>query len=248
MKLTSSKHIINKIYRDFKPSKGLDVNDVVNWIDEALQGIGCGGEIIKKTETITISSHRGCLPCDLYTISQVSYKGFPLMYGSQTFDYSCHDDDCQATKIISRDTYTVQGPYINTSFEEGEVCLYYRAFQVCKDGFPLIPDTYSFREAVMWYCVFKMALGGYEHPALKFQDIEQRWLKYCSMAENEAKVFSIDQYESFMRNWLRLSPNRPRWDNFFDNSIYSRNPDSLHVPGVEVTIDPNYTIPNNLFE
>lgn len=247
MKLISSKAIIGKIYRDFKPSKGLDINDVVNWIDEALQGIGCGGEIIQKTETISVSSHRGCLPCDLYTILQISYKNVPLMYGSSTFDYSCHDDSCKSVNIVSRDNYTVQGPYINTSFEEGDVCIYYRAFQVDNEGFPLIPDTYSFREAVMWYCIYKMALSGYEHPQLKFQDIYNFWLKYCSMAENEAKVFDINQYESFMRNWLRLSPNRPSWNNFFDNSTYNQDPDTLHTPGVEIAIDPNYTIPTNLF-
>jgi hypothetical protein len=48
-------------------------------------------------------------------------------------------------------TYKIQGNFIYTSFEEGEIEVSYQAIATDEQGFPLIPDNSSFTRALELY-------------------------------------------------------------------------------------------------
>lgn len=212
-KSKSVKFIINKVFRDLGMtiSQHTDVlTDMIEWAGEALEGIGGISPTEDKSATIKIKDSRGVLPCDLYLINQVCYNGHPLKYGSQTFNFAQHCEDCVNQHCSSFYSYTVNPNYINSDVPSGDcVTIYYKAFPVDEEGFPLVPDNYSYSEAIFWFIVYKLIMRGFEHPnkemTLSFANMQ--WLKYCTQAENQSKMFDISQAESFKNQWVRLIPN-----------------------------------------
>jgi hypothetical protein len=115
-------------------------------------------------------------------------------------------------------SYTVNPNYLNTDLPDGEqVEIFYQAFPTDEQGFPLVPDDFSYMEAIFWYIVYKLMMRGFEHPnrQVTFEFAYAQWLKYCSQAENEAKMFDIPQFDSFKNQWVRLAPNINPGDDFF---------------------------------
>jgi hypothetical protein len=141
-----------------------------------------------------------------------------LQYNTGTFPVGdC--TECENKFGSVKHTYFVDGGYIKTSFDSGAICISYKAFDTDEDCFPMIPDDISFKEALFWYSYKQMLLGGYT-PAINGIDYnfaDAKWKFYCTQARNQSKYPSIDKYESFMNQWVRLVPNLNRHSNFFEN-------------------------------
>lgn len=117
------------------------------------------------------------------------------------------------------DYYDTHKDYLITSFPEGEIYLIYSGVPVDDDGFPLIIDTFKYKEAVTWYCIYRMLLRGYEHKSMKdFTVPFQLWEKYRAQAINESKKFSQDDMERFKNMWASAKPNAEAWESFFINN------------------------------
>lgn len=93
-KLVSSKSIIAKVYRDFKPTiPGWEASGI-EWIGEAMEAIGQTAGLIKKVtgnpdclDAIFVENYRAKLPCDLVNLNAVEYNGMRLPYGGDTTGY-----------------------------------------------------------------------------------------------------------------------------------------------------------------
>lgn len=262
-KTTSSKYIISKIFRDVNPQNDNFIIDAFEWIGEALEFVGTIPQYTLKTAKVDIEGHKAMLPCDLYLIEQVSYKGYPMRYGSQSYPFGLHCSDCISTPAATSsltphyvwitnpnaeptdvennfqplqigfdgryadEVYYVDNNWIKTSFEEGEICIFYRAFVTDEDGYPEVPDYVQFKEALYWYCRMKMIGSGFNDPVFNYQEAEQRWLKYCSQARSKANIPSVQQMENIKDRWVRLIPQLNVDKNFFrelgTEEVLSRN-------------------------
>lgn len=223
-KTISSKAIINKVFRDLGPAMTLNADiliDMIEWIGEALEGIGSTGQLTDKQEVLEVKNGRVAIPCDLYLIKQVAYDNRPLRYSSSSFNYTIHCDGCvnerAYTDMHVQKSYYVDPGYIHTDVEDGDsICLMYMAFPTDEDGFPQVPDNYSYREAIFWFIVMKMMMRGVKvHAPITFADANNQWLRYCSQAEAAGKLFDIPRAEAFMNQWLRMAPNIRRYESFF---------------------------------
>ena len=143
----------------------------------------------------------------------------PLQYGTSTFPGHIHCDKCSNQFAKSKETYVVDGDYIKTSFQDGFICLSYTAFPTDEDCYPMVPDNISYKEAMFWYIYKQMLLGGYipSMNGIGYDFADNKWKYYCTQARNAANYPSIDKYESFMNQWVRLIPNLNRHANFFEN-------------------------------
>ena len=83
----------------------------------------------------------------------------------------------------------------------------------------MVPDNISYKEAMFWYIYKQMLLGGYipSMNGIGYDFADNKWKFYCTQARNAANYPSIDKYESFMNQWVRLIPNLNRHANFFEN-------------------------------
>ena len=129
-KTTSSKRVIGKVFRDFKPVHSEWVTDAIEWIGEALELIGSfagtykkstGNEDSENEDTngpITIENHRAKLPCDLESIFMVEYNGGRLPWGGDvTLPGLVCDDrttdvepnpDYQSSEVLAGNSQSVQ--------------------------------------------------------------------------------------------------------------------------------------------
>tara|TARA_R100001440_G_scaffold18479_1_gene31269 strand:- start:632 stop:1540 length:909 start_codon:yes stop_codon:yes gene_type:complete len=144
----------------------------------------------------------------------------PLSYATGTFPKALHCDDCVNEVAKHKETYFVDEGVIKTSFVSGKVCLSYKAFPCDEDGYPMIPDDVSFKEAMFWYIYKKLLLGGlitHSVNGINYQFADEKWRYYCSQARNAAVYPDIDRWESFLNQWVRMIPNMNRHNTAFEN-------------------------------
>jgi len=91
-KTTSSKEIINRLFRDFPGFNSNRISDCIEWMGDALEEIGYINLTIKKVECIDVLNYKGHLPCDLYKINQMYYNGRPITQGNGNFTYGNYNN------------------------------------------------------------------------------------------------------------------------------------------------------------
>ena len=230
--LVSCNVILNKIFRDlgFTIAQETDyLTDMVEWIGEGLEAIG-SAELEMCTHKGTVKDNRVCLPGNLFYLEMVTYQGKMLPSSSQTYEYGnkAFDDKLEVNGLYS---FFISGGWLKTNVPEGEeIFFHYKGFPVDENGYPKIPDVYTFKEALFWYILYKMMMRGFEHPnkQITFQTANSQWLKYCSQAEAESKLMDLPRMNTFKNKWVRLIPNIQPLENFnVDNNpediIYPRN-------------------------
>lgn len=227
-KAVSCKRVIDKVFGTYGTllSQHTDrlIGEGIVWVGDAIESIGSVVNLEDKTGHLTITNGRTPLPCDLHLIQSVSYKGNWLRYGSQTFNYNLHCDECVNATINQGDySYTVNPNYINTNIEDGEqICVFYKAIPTDEEGFPLVPDHVAVSECLFWYITMKLMLGGFEHPVkgIDYNEAKANYIKYRTQSENQLEMFDIPRFEAFSNSWSRLIPNTNAAENFFySNSI-----------------------------
>lgn len=95
--------------------------------------------------------------------------------------------------------YNLNGRFINTSFESGNIYPYYRAYPTDENGYPMIVDSYKYREACFWYLTKMLLLQG--HPVskeLNWERAEAMWEKFRSKAAAEGIDTSADKLEGLL--------------------------------------------------
>jgi len=225
-KAVSCKRNIDKVFGTYGNllSQHTDrlLGEGIVWVGDAIESIGSVMNLEDKTAHLTIVNGRTSLPCDLHIIQSVSYKGNWLRYGSQTFNYNLHCDDCVNATISQGDySYTVNPNYINTNIKDDEeICVFYKAIPTDEEGYPLVPDHVAVSNCIFWYITMQLMLGGFEHPnrQINFDKAEYNYIKYRTQSENQLEMFDIPRFESFANSWARLIPNTNAATNFFYNN------------------------------
>ena len=119
------------------------------------------------------------------------------------------------TSTYGVDYYSINPDYIITSFEDGEITIIYQAFMVDEEGFPKIPDTPKYKDAVLWYIIRTMILSGYKHPFISFGDADQMWEVKRKKAANDIKISTLDEKQRALNLTTRVRFSRELGDNFF---------------------------------
>ena len=71
----------------------------------------------------------------------------------------------------------------------------------------MVPDNIYVKQALEWYIIRQMMMGGYVHPVFNWQVADQKWGHYCVAAGNDMMYPSIDKMESMKNMFVRLVPN-----------------------------------------
>lgn len=223
--------IIAKIYRDLNLEDSNFINDAIEWSGEAIEHIGAYNQLVRKEAVLEVTSYKVGLPSDLYSLLQVSYAPgdgidtdnfkdkakYPLPASNATIHNGIHSGTSGGRPVVWEESYILNPNFIHFTFEEGVVGLSYMAINLDDNGYPTIPDDISYKEAVTWYIIQKLMLGGYKHidPSLTFFTSRQLWLQYCSQARNKAMMQDLGDLERFKNNWVRLVGSVDTSFNFF---------------------------------
>lgn len=214
LKTTSILTVLDKIYRDLNIQGSSRDIDIIEWCAEAIETLGYSISYISKCKVIEVCDYRAALPCDISELEMVvageTGNGLPMLKSATL-----------AINVPSRN-YTVNGNWIKVSFRTGHLFIRYKGLQTDEDGYPLIPDDVSYKEALMWYCTKKLILGGLT--SLAFPNTqsflvfaEAKWDRYAGLARGRSLMPDIATMESIKRQWTRIIPQMNRFDNKFSN-------------------------------
>ncbi len=124
-------------------------------------------------------------------------------------------------KTNFKPVYTLNGGYINVNVRGGFLTISYQAFNTDEDGFPMIPDIASYKEAIYWYVTMKLkfpeVMRG-QCPADIYMEIKNNWHIYRRQAYGECTMPNVDELQTMQNNWQRLVPEIEENHTFFTHS------------------------------
>ena len=106
-------------------------------------------------------------------------------------------------------TYVIANGYIKTNVRSGYIMMAYQAIQTDCDGYPMIPDEISFKEAIYWYINMKLMYPKWAEGRVRdavYYDARRSWNFYCKQAYGDALMPNADKLESIKNAWIRLIP------------------------------------------
>ena len=185
-----------------KKVQDLPYDDMVTWAYGALSLIG-GLSQYERVENfpLKVEEYRAKLPKNMYEITNCSEKPFRT----------------------NKDTLTV-------GIEEGTIYIEYLALPIGEDGFPLIPDDESYREAITWRIAKFLSIQGVlPNPRLTPDYCDNQWQWYCGQARAEAIAPTPDQWDRLNKVYKRMVPLTNEFENNYANldkgeNLYRHDP------------------------
>ncbi len=145
----------------------------------------------------------------------------PVKLANHTFMNSLVCDEDPAIYDNIYDEYTiVNGEVIRFSFQEGSVAIAYWRQKVDNNGFPMIPDQYSYMEAIANYIIMKRAKRDFvnqrQGSSTVWKALYQEWLIYCNQAANHAMMpKGVDEHQNLLEQGQHFFPKQKRYYGFF---------------------------------
>ena len=222
-KVCSSKQIIARVFRDFKPSNSGWIEDAIEWIGDAIDIMKCAPGYCETYRDLNVVDYKVEIPCDLESILGIQYKGARLRYNGGL----AMQRTWKTNIPLGLETYTLNPGTIETSFAEGCIRLHYWGLPVDCDGYPMVIDSAKYKEALTWFILMKMMGRGFKHQVFNYKDAKTMWETMYPRAQNDCKMPNIDQMENWKHNWVGVVKNLNRADNFYQTYGSGYNPQAF---------------------
>ena len=221
---------------------------------------GKGGEPL-----LELNDYQAALPLGLHSIVQAVYTPtntahgpyYAMRYGSGSFDpvpkltltdignpTDPNDDTTTTVDEFIGDTnlsmdyvYVVAEGYIKTNIKDGFIMLSYTRIPLDEDGYPKVPNKFSFLEALYWYITMKLNYPKWVAGELRdgiYFEMRRSWNYYRKQAYAEALMPEGDQLTSIKNTWNQLVPDLNTQNTFHSTvgeqeRIYNQNTSSWRL-------------------
>lgn len=240
-KKISVKNIIAKVYQDLDLSNDIDIGRLIEWSAEALNKINVYHQLETKYERVYINNYKAEIPCDLVYLNNVGHDGHQLdkASGGEIFHNTGDNYPYVTPRAVNQDkitnsafiygmsymfktgdTFLMENGWFKTSFNKGHIDIQYQAMGLDEEGFPLVPDHESFRDAIFWYIVHKyFYIKAISEERFKwfYQDADVKWRYYVTQSGAEAMMPDVYTLENIKRNYLQLLPKVNSYESFFSD-------------------------------
>lgn len=177
------------------------IEQAVRYTLQFMNKVGYPQMYENKLADVEIEDHRGMLPCDCISIVQVmdgcSRETLKLM--TDVFD----------SYAESIPAYKIQGRCIFTTFHDGKIKVAYRAIKTDKMGFPMIPDSPLFIEALGLYIKVKVFTYKFDEgkvPQGVLQNAKQDYAWAVGQLNSEMTLPNYDEMEIMTNMFNQLIP------------------------------------------
>lgn len=166
-------------------------------------------------------SHKNISEINGITIADDEIMERPMSSQSQLYDVNLSRYYLNSLSDLQKGdvTFFVKPGWIVLNRKDGFVKLAYKAIATDEKGYPIIPDTASYQEAIYWYVMMKLSfpkflrgkLGGkgVNSSASVYNYIQQQWNFYRNQAYAEAMMPTESDMISIKNEWTKLIPD---WD------------------------------------
>ena len=197
----------------------LTLERVVYYTVDFIRKVGVPKIYIEKTEVLEVQDYRALLPCDFHRMIQVRINENGC---NRTFRASTDSFHMSENKVESYDfTYKLQGQVIFTSIKEGKIEISYEAIPVDCDGYPLIPDDSSFRDALELYITKRRYKVLFDTGKLRsdvYASTCQEYAFAVGQAHASLLIPTLDEMEAITNMWNTLIPRMTEHSRGFINS------------------------------
>lgn len=242
-------NVIAKIIRDTRVVDSSYISDFHEWIPEAMALMNTKAPLVPQAVPVKINFHMGKLPCGLIHIDAIEYQGKRLRYhngvrklGSYSTASTAIEDAPFESKIVAETLngnvvvgsdlvpptqehptagYQIYMDHIATTFDDGEVIVYFKSMAMDRRGLPLIPDHPDYKEALYWYVRTKMIQSGYDDPMYRNDDrmAYERWEKHATRAISDIQYPTPDEKEAQLAMHVRFVPPVDYYESFFNSTL-----------------------------
>ncbi len=178
-----------------------------NYESKAIEAVGRGLGIMglvasyeKTSKTVVVENNRFLIPCEAKSLSYISFCGMELpIINSPNFIRDCDEDiPCYETAFGE-----LKYPYVHTSFQDGEVTVFYKQFKTDDEGFPVIPYDDLVLEALEWFVVYKLMLSGYKHHTItNWKEAYSMWNDLYPKGMNSSNFPTPMEMDRFLDMWI----------------------------------------------
>ena len=109
---------------------------------------------------------------------------------------------------FNKSDFRLEHNTITVGYETGYVKVIYMALPVDEEGYPLVPENISFRNALGWYIAHKLAIRGkLSNKELSVQYCDRMWQRYCLQARGDAYMPDITQMQEMANEHNKIMNN-----------------------------------------
>lgn len=185
----------------------LSLERVIHYTIDFIRKIGMPKIYIEKTDKLNIEEYRAALPCDFHKMIQVrtTINNCKQIFRASTDSFHMSEDKSDSYDF----TYKIQGQVIFTSIKNGIIEISYESIPVDCDGYPLIPDNSSFRDALELYITKRRYKVLYDTSKIRndvYNNTCQEYAFAAGQAQTSLIMPSIDELEALTNMWNTLIP------------------------------------------
>lgn len=199
----SIKVVLDKLHRHPLLSD-VSLETTVDYCIDLMRIVGVPRMFMDKIATVTIVDYKGPLPDDYVELIQVRNGWSPLRHSSDTFHLSSQRTD---DALVIDDTFIIQGGYIQSTIESGELEISYRAIATDDFGLPMIPDNSNFTRALEAYIKVQhysilFDLGKIQGAVLQKAQQDYAWA--VGSLETDMRRLDLSKAEAFFNSFRTL--------------------------------------------
>lgn len=187
--------------------QNLTLERVVSYTVDFIRKVGMPKVYENKVAALEIQDYRAVLPCDFHKVIQIrTANGSEALVLRESMD-SFHF--AEKKTMPCNLTYKIQGKVLYTSFKEGTVELSYESIPVDSDGYPMIPDNSSFKEALELFITKKRYRVLLDTGKIKgdiYSSICQEYAFAVGQAQTSLIAPTLDEMEAISNMWNTLVP------------------------------------------
>lgn len=216
--------VLNRVLRH-PLLQDLDLESAIYYAVDFIRILGVPELYIDSVEKVKIAKYKGKLPCNIVAVTMVRDAKTQECLQSTTdafYNTSSKEDSCHAT-------YKLQGDYIYSSMENGELEVAYSSIAIDDNGIPLIPDNPIFLRALELYIkkeYFTILFDMNKINAGVYANTTQEYAWAVGSATAEFNLPSYAEMETVTNVWNQLLPEKNPFKHGFkdlgNKGIYKR--------------------------
>lgn len=218
--IVSIKIVLQEIIRDLGlGATAIPVYDIKEWIIEALKHIGAGQQFKEEIITVEIKAYSGVIPCEVYKIKKVM-EGWKYKF-NDNLTLEDIDDEIERNTLANagENDYKIEFNQISTAFETGSMKIKVLKFPVDAEGYLMVPDSVSYKDALMWKIAYQLGIQGYAFRNPLMSNIEftgRKWQFYCKQARGGARMGDARVLQAFGISMNKLVPDSEQYNTDFE--------------------------------
>ena len=213
--LISIKVVLDKLHRH-PLLTDVSLETAVDYCVDFMRIVGVPQIFLNKVVILTLADYKLAVPTDFIDLVQIRYNGCPLRSSTDLFHLST-----DKTYKSEDDTFIIQGGYIHSTVEKGDIELSYRAIATDDIGMPMLPDNSDFTRALEAYIKVQhfsilFDLGKIQGAVLQKAQQDYAWA--VGACETEAHRLDLSKAESLFNSWRTLVIRDNEFNNSFRNN------------------------------